>query len=765
VIGLEQPLLRGEGGTSGGSLEDLQKQLSMPAKDGEARRGIAAFFAASSRDIFSGLVASVLAIAYGLSFAALIFAPPLSTWLAYGLAATFITTAVSGAIVAARSSIPFAIAGPDPTTVAVTATLVTALLARFAKEGAPDDLLAPVVIIMALSAALSGILLLGLGLARAGGAIRFIPYPVIGGFLGATGCLMVSGAVRVITDHGLLLSNLDALVEPVSLAKLLPACVIAVAIYLGVRWRKDSPYVLPVILLGGLAAVQLALAASGLSLAEAQSQGWLFKPPAAVGFTPTWDVNDLRSFPWHDLPGLSGELFAVMFVTAISTLLNITGIEFVTKREADLQRDLKTIGVANLVTAALGGYVSTIALNRTSLNHVAGGRGRLSGLTVAAVALLMLTVHPGFLGYVPKSVLGALLLYLGGQLVYEWLIDSVRRISPIEYISLLAIALLILQVGFIAGVLIGVIIGCATFAVSASRVSAIKFSFDGSEYRSTLDRGPDELAILAEHGRQIQGMSLQSYLFFGSANRLYQQVKTLFARQPACRFLVFDFRLVTGIDSSAMHSFTQIKRAAEEAGASLVLVNLSNELEHAFRTRRLITSDVVLADDLDRALESCEKEVIAAHLAEGSGGSTLRDWLSRALGNAKLGEELAALCRRLEVGKDEIIAEQGEAADSMHFILEGRVGILVKMEDGRLVRVRSLGRHTTIGEMGLITNQFRSATIQAEVPSVLYVLSADAYERIKRENDDLAQALLTYVVSVMAERLSFASRVIGVLRR
>jgi sulfate permease, SulP family len=739
----------------------------MPAKDGEgtARRRIAALLAAWSRDVFSGLIASVLAIAYGLSFAALIFAPPLSTWIAYGLAATFITTAVGGSIVAARSSIPFAIAGPDPTTVAVTATLVTALLARFAKEGAPDDLLAPVVIIMALSAALSGILLLGLGLARAGGAIRFIPYPVIGGFLGATGCLMVSGAVRVITDHGLLLSNLNALIEPVSLGKLLPACVIAVVIYFGVRWRKDSPYVLPVILLSGLTVVQLALAAYGVSLADAQSQGWLFKPPAAVGLTPTWDVNDLRSFPWHDLPGLSGELFAVMFVTAISTLLNTTGIEFVTKREADLQRDLKTVGVGNLVAAALGGYVSTIALNRTSLNYVAGGRGRLSGLTVAAVALLMLTVHPGFLGYVPKSVLGALLLYLGAQLVYEWLIDSARRISPIEYVSLLAIALLILQVGFIAGVLIGVIIGCATFAVSASRVNAIKFSFDGSEYRSTLDRRPEELTILARHGRQIQGMSLQSYLFFGSANRLFQQVKALFSREPPCRFLVFDFRLVTGIDSSAMHSFTQIKRAAEEVGARLVLVNLSSELEHAFRTRRFITGDVILADDLDRALESCEKAVIATHLAEGSGGSTLRDWLSRALGSPKLGEQLAALCQRLEVGKGEIIAEQGTPARSMHFILEGRINILVKMDDGRLIRVRSLGPHTTTGEMGLISKQLRSATIQAEVPSVLYVLSAEAYERIKRGNDDLAQALLTYVVSVMAERLSFASKVIGVLRR
>jgi sulfate permease, SulP family len=86
------------------------------------------------------------------------------------------------------------------------------------------------------------------------------------------------------------------------------------------------------------------------------------------------------------------------------------------------------------------------------------------------------------------------------------------------------------------------------------------------------------------------------------------------------------------------------------------------------------------------------------------------------------------------------------------------------MDDGRLVRVRSLGPHTTIGEIGLIS-QKRSATIKAEIPNVLYELSANAYERLKQENSGLAQALLTYIVKVMAERLSFASKVIGVLRR
>lgn len=135
------------------------------------------------------------------------------------------------------------------------------------------------------------------------------------------------------------------------------------------------------------------------------------------------------------------------------------------------------------------------------------------------------------------------------------------------------------------------------------------------------------------------------------------------------------------------------------------------------------------------------------------------------MGSADHADQLAAVCERLDVDKDVIIAAQGEPANSMHFILEGRVGIIVNMDDGRSIRVRSLGPHTTIGEMGLITSQLRSATIQAEVPSVLYALSANAYERIKRENEPLAQALLTYVLSIMAERLRFSSRVIGVLRR
>jgi sulfate permease, SulP family len=126
---------------------------------------------------------------------------------------------------------------------------------------------------------------------------------------------------------------------------------------------------------------------------------------------------------------------------------------------------------------------------------------------------------------------------------------------------------------------------------------------------------------------------------------------------------------------------------------------------------------------------------------------------------------LVEYCRRLEVPAGQIIAREGDPAASMHFILEGRIGIVVDTGDGRTMRVRSLGAHTTIGEMGLITGRPRSATIAAETDSVLYELTVEAYERIKREEPALSQALLGYAVSVMSERLSFANRAVGVLQR
>ena len=714
--------------------------------------------------MFAGVICSTLSVAYCLSYAALIFTGPIAHLLAYGVAVTFLSAAIGGTVVALRSSLPFAIAGPDSSISVVIAAMVATVVQRIVAHGGSADLLEPTLIVMSLATAFTGLVLGILGFTHAGRAIRFVPFPVIGGFLGATGWLMIMGAIQVVTDQRPALTNFGAFLSTAAVGKLAAGLIVAIILHVLVR-RSKSPFVLPGVLLAAIVVTYVVLFSTGASLGLAQAAGWMFKPQPVAGLTLPWKSGALESFSWTLLPSLTGDFLAILFVTTSTLLLNTTGIEIATRSEANIDRDLKVLGFANLLTAGLGGYVSCTSLSRSILARTAGATSRLSGLTVAAISAAILIADPSFLGYVPKYILGGLLIFLGSGLVYQWIIQSSRQLLTIEWLSLLAIALLIINWGFVAGVLIGIVIGCATFAVSASRVSAIKFNFDGSEYRSSLDRGPDELAVLADHGRQIQGMALQSYLFFGSANRLYLHVKALLARQPECRFLIFDFRNVTGIDSSATQSFAQIKQTANEVGARIVLVNLTAELERPFRTAKFISDDIIVAPDLDRALEACEQAIIEAHRGDVSDARSLRAWLTEALGNSQLADSLAQYCRRLEVRAGDIIARQGDPAASMHLILEGRVGIIVDLHDGRTTRVRSLGPHTTVGEMGLLTRASRSATIQAEAPSVLYELDADAFERIKREHPPLSQALLAYVIAVMSERLGFANRVIGVLQR
>ena len=95
------------------------------------------------RNATAGVICAIVSLVFSLSYATLIFSGPLAPWLAYGVAATFVTAAIGGIVMASRSSLPFALASPDASTSAMAAALMAALATRLVAEGAGDQLLAP----------------------------------------------------------------------------------------------------------------------------------------------------------------------------------------------------------------------------------------------------------------------------------------------------------------------------------------------------------------------------------------------------------------------------------------------------------------------------------------------------------------------------------------------------------------------------------------------------------------------------------------------
>jgi SulP family sulfate permease len=263
---------------------------------------------AALSDVFAGLVCSILSIAYCLSYAALIFNGRLTPALAYG-------------VVAWRSSLPFAVAGPDSSISVVLAALVATLMQHL---GSAEPLV-PTLIAISSTTALTGILLCVLGFTHAGRAIRFVPFPVIGGFLGATGWLMITGAVLVVTEERPLLANLGAFANVPMLGKIAAALMVGIVLQLALR-RSKSPFVMPGILLAALAATYGVLLLTGWSLGDAQTNGWMFHSQSTADLISPWHPGTLQSFSWTQAPALAGDVLAVMFVTIINFLLNTTGI-------------------------------------------------------------------------------------------------------------------------------------------------------------------------------------------------------------------------------------------------------------------------------------------------------------------------------------------------------------------------------------------------------------------------------------------------------
>src|ERR1700744_2261845 len=133
-------------------------------------------------DILGGGAASVLTVTFGLSYSLLIFSGPLAPYLSYGVAVTFISSAIIAIVLAFGSSIPFAVGGPESSTAAMTGILASSLIERMAANPAASPL-APVLITLGLASIATGIVLCCFGVTRLRRALPLRRDPVGGGVL------------------------------------------------------------------------------------------------------------------------------------------------------------------------------------------------------------------------------------------------------------------------------------------------------------------------------------------------------------------------------------------------------------------------------------------------------------------------------------------------------------------------------------------------------------------------------------------------------
>ena len=228
-------------------------------------------------NISAGLIIGLLQIFMALSFAALIFSGDLSAYVYPGIGLALIGTIITGLIIAAFTSLPGTIGGSQGVPAAIIALMAAAVAGEIPAGGSSTESFVTVVTAIALVALFTGLFFWILGHFRLGALVRFLPYPVVGGFLAGTGWLFLTGAIGMMVDEPVDFSSLALLFQPQMLAHWLPGLALALLMLLATR-RSDHYLILPALLVGGVLLFYAAAWAGGYSLAQLYAEDWLLGP-------------------------------------------------------------------------------------------------------------------------------------------------------------------------------------------------------------------------------------------------------------------------------------------------------------------------------------------------------------------------------------------------------------------------------------------------------------------------------------------------------
>lgn len=694
--------------------------------------------------ITAGLVTGIIAVTIAAAFGTLLFSCGGDGCVALGITLMLLSTMVISLLLSFTSSFRGMIGGLQDSVLPILSLAVVAVIDQMPALASDGELLINLMATLGLASLLTGGVLLLLGQLKLGSLIRYIPYPVTGGFLAGTGLLLAEGAIKIETGEGIL----PSISQPDLLVKWLPILVFAILLLIAVR-KIDHILTVPGMILAASLIFALIPALTGASGATPQS----ILPRSAL---PSIDPALLQAINWKIIIGQSGNLVVVALISLLSISLNVSGLELATQQDIDLNHELKASGYTNLAVGLIGGMVGSPILSDTTLVRRLGVRSRWVGVIVALVCVLGLFMGRTLLVVIPQQVLSGLLLFLGLDFLLTWLYETWFKLPKTDYLIIVTIMLVITLVGMLQGVALGLLLSAFLFMVNFSRIGVIKDRLSGITHRSNVERPRLYRQLLEKKGHWLLILRLQGYIFFGTANALMEQFHRHITQEDTRgpRYVVLDFRLVTGLDTSAVFSFTKMRQVAAKNNIKLVFTNLSEQICQQMENV-MVEGQTFIFDDLDHGTEWCEDQMIDVFNSTGLAArpANLDELLAAGLRSRDDAEVLLRYFEETTVQPGDPLIRQGDQPLGIYFVKSGQVSVILCCEDGAEIRLRSLGVGTVIGEMGIYLSAPASASVVADEETQFYVLSTDCLHRLGTEEPGIAAAFHRFMAQYLAEKL------------
>lgn len=559
-------------------------------------------------DIFGGITAGIvalpLALAFGIQAFSGIDAPEASS---LGALAGLVGATLLGFFAALFGGTHSQISGPTGPMTVITASLVAGVWAS-------QQSMSAVLISMSLAGIFCGLFQILFGLIKIGKYVRYIPYPVLSGFMSGIGVIIILQQIYPLvglkgsgTMVDLIMGIPGAVAQGISIPALLLGLGTIFIIVFFPKVTKKVPATLVAL-----------IAMTGVSLICRLSDNLTIGNIPAGLPLPFFAKEgiSLAGLDWMGIikaavvPGLT-----LAGLGSIDTLLTSVVADNITKTHHNSNRELIGQGIGNAISGLFCGIPGAGATMRTVVNVKSGGRTQISGMVHALLLFAILLGLGSLVKYVPLSVLAGILITVGWGIIDFKGFKDLLRIPRADAVVLIIVFLLTVFVDLLTAVGIGMVIACVLFMKRASDLVEGGYSssaMTSAELRKGLpDPGQpnfdkslpwsDEGGITEEMRRHIYVQRLNGPIFFGTITK-FQEVMTDVPQDA--KVVVIRMKLVSFMDQSGLYAMETAIKDLQDRGIMVLMTIIQPQPMYMLKTLNVIP-DLIPEDHTFKTFEDC----------------------------------------------------------------------------------------------------------------------------------------------------------------
>jgi SulP family sulfate permease len=536
-------------------------------------------------DFFGGITAGIVALPLALAF---------GVQSGMGAAAGLYGAIILGFFAALLGGTPSQISGPTGPMTVVSAAMVASFINQTGNlETAFGGIIACFV--------LAGLLQIVMGILKIGSLIRFIPYPVISGFMSGIGVIIIllqlfpalgqkspGSTIDVVKTIGPALQN-------VNLWALMYAAVAIAIIYLFPKITKVVPSTLIAL-----------IAVTALSV-------FLQKDVPVIGDIP----SGLPAFHGGEFLSIPASLYDEVITAAITlaalgsidSLLTSVVADNVTKTRHNSNQELIGQGIGNAVGGIFGGIPGAGATMRTLVNIRSGGRGRISGILHSITLAIILLGVGRYAALIPNAVLAGVLITVGiGILDYKGF-RHIAKVPRSDAAIMIIVLLVTVFLDLLTAVGIGMVMAAVLFMKKMSDISEEKTIIqEVSSYTNELGWVKDH--IPEQWRTKVFVKSIEGPLFFGFASGFQKMAEQL----PSVRYVIMIMDKVPFIDQTGLYALEESILSLEQRGIDVLLTGMQDQPESMLR-KVVIIPDLIAENHIFARFDDAI-EYLMAHKEE-----------------------------------------------------------------------------------------------------------------------------------------------------